>query len=369
MSLRYTLHPMKDSAEPIILERPGKGLESRPKRVAENELTKKPWQEPIDGLQEDLLRWFGQQLVQVFCRIEEISIKDIEEIRLRIGKPLLLLGSHKEYFIDKQGRVVAPELGYPIEREDIFQSLERMTQSSLYAAEEEMKQGFITLPGGHRVGITGEAILKNGELQTLKHISALNIRLAKAVEGKAELILPKLLHKDGSLYHTLMISPPRAGKTTLLRDLIKKLSDGIPELNIRGQTVGVVDERRELAGMWQGVPAYNLGCRTDVLDGCPKRMGINMLVRSMSPQVIAVDELGHPEDVEAVLDALRTGVKILSTAHASGLEEALRRPTLRALFESGVFERVVVISRRRGPGTIEKVISLNEPQGIAHVGK
>ena len=237
-----------------------------------------------------------------------------------------------------------------------------MTQSSLYAAEEEMKQGFITLPGGHRVGITGEAIMKNGDVQTLKHISALNIRLAKAIAGGAELILPKLLTKEGSIYHTLILSPPRGGKTTLLRDLIRNLSDGNHSLRLPGQTVGVVDERRELAGMWQGVPTYNLGCRTDILDGCPKRLGISMLIRSMAPQVVAVDELGHPEDVEAVLDALRTGVKILSTAHASNLVEAYQRSTLRALFELRVFERVVVLSRRKGPGTIEEVIALNQEQ-------
>lgn len=353
MSLRYTLHPMKADLEPEAIQK------SKPKAI----LTAKPTAQEKQlekRSQESLSRWFGENLARIFLKIHEVAFEEIEEVRLRTDKPLLLIGSHKETFIDSQGRTSPPEMGYRIQREDILQALERMTQSSLYAAEEEMKQGFITLPGGHRVGMTGEAILKNGEIQTLKHISALNIRLAKAVEGKAELILPKLLRSDHSLYHTLILSPPRAGKTTLLRDMIRKLSDGIPALNIRGQTVGVVDERRELAGMWQGSPAYNLGCRTDILDGCPKRMGINMLIRSMSPQVVAVDELGHPEDVEAVLDALRTGVKILSTAHASNLEEALRRPTLRVLFESGVFERVVVLSRRNGPGTIEEIITLNQ---------
>ncbi|KTE89795.1 stage III sporulation protein AA [Desulfitobacterium hafniense] len=345
MSLRYTLHPINPNPE----LKP----KTKPLAVSINQgkvAGKKP--------SEDFGRWFGSNLAGIFLQIQDIALKDIEEIRLRIERPLLILGHHRELFIDEQGRTVAAEKGYRVQREDVLQALERMTQSSLYAAEEEMKQGFITLPGGHRVGITGEAIMKQGEVQTLKHISALNIRLAKAVEGKAELILPRLLTKEGTLHHTLILSPPRAGKTTLLRDLIRRLSDGSPALNLPGQTVGVVDERRELAGMWQGVPAYNLGCRTDILDGCPKRMGINMLIRSMAPQVVAVDELGHPEDVEAVLDALRTGVKILSTAHAATMSEALRRPTLKALFEFGVFERVVVLSRRQGPGTVEEIIVL-----------
>ena len=340
MSLRYTLHPTKPPPEP------------KPKIKSLNK----------DLFPESLRRWLGDDLASILGQIQEIDIKDIEEIRLRIDKPFLLVGAHKEYFIDGRGRVVAEERGYRVQREDIMQTLERMTQSCLYAAEEEMKQGFITLPGGHRVGITGEAIMKNGDVQTLKHISALNIRLAKAIAGGAELILPKLLTKEGSIYHTLILSPPRGGKTTLLRDLIRNLSDGNHSLRLPGQTVGVVDERRELAGMWQGVPTYNLGCRTDILDGCPKRLGISMLIRSMAPQVVAVDELGHPEDVEAVLDALRTGVKILSTAHASNLVEAYQRSTLRALFELRVFERVVVLSRRKGPGTIEEVIALNQEQ-------
>ncbi len=307
----------------------------------------------LDGV----LRWLGEGIARILVAVQEVDFQEIEEIRLRIGKPLLLMGS-SEFFIDEKGAIVPPEKGYKVGKEDILQALERMTQSSLYAAEEEMRQGFITLPGGHRVGITGEAMLKKGDIQCLKHISALNIRLAKAIPGKSEEILSKLISKDGSLYHTLIISPPRGGKTTLLRDLIRNISDGSDTLKLKGQTVGVVDERKELAGMWQGIPAYDLGCRTDVLDGCPKRIGISMLVRSMAPHVIAVDELGHPEDGEAVLDALRTGVKILSTAHASTLEEVLNRPSLKELFTMGTFERVVILSRRQGPGTVEDIVDL-----------
>lgn len=307
---------------------------------------------------DNIVKWLSDPLRKIFASAAGLPLAEIEEIRLRTNKPLLLLGNQNEYFLDSKGKMVSIERAYRVQREDLMQTLERMTQSSLYAAEEDLKQGFITLPGGHRVGVTGEAVLKQGKVQNLKHISGLNIRLASEILGQASRILPRLIRADGSLYHTLILSAPRAGKTTLLRDLIRCLSDGIPALALKGQTVGVVDERGEIAGMWQGQPTYDLGCRTDILDGCPKAAGMSMLIRSMSPQVIAVDELGHPQDVEAVLDALRTGVSVLSTAHAASVEEAKKRPVLGAIFADGVFERIVVLSRRKGPGTVEDIIDL-----------
>lgn len=347
MSLHYTLYPMKVNPE----------LNWAREEINQNSRSEETGRESIT-------QWFGDQLRDILKKISGAKLKEIEEIRIRIGKPLLLLGGRHELFVDIQGKSVPPEKAYRVEREDLLQTLERMTQSSLYAAEEEMKQGYLTLPGGHRVGITGEAILKKGEIQTLKHISGLNVRIAQEIPGKAALLLPKLFKPDGTFCHTIILSPPKAGKTTLLRDLIRNLSDGNPAYNVRGQTVGVVDERGELAGMWRGVPAYNLGCRADVLDGCPKWIGISMLVRSMSPSVVAVDELGHPQDVEAVLDAVRTGVSVLSSAHASSLEEAFQRPSLKALFDFGVFERVIVLSRRQGPGTVEAIYDLKKQPGI-----
>lgn len=313
---------------------------------------------PAPGRIEVIVKRLCDSLREIVMSTKEVPWAEIEEIRIRIAKPLLLRGKEQEYFLDSQGNTVAQDKAYKIKKEDLMQTLERMTQSSLYAAEEELKQGFLTLPGGHRVGVTGEAVLKNGDIQNLKHISSLNIRLALDISGQAKMILPYLKRPDGSLYHTLILSPPRAGKTTLLRDLIRCLSEGVPGVSASGKTVGVVDERGEIAGMWQGYPTYDLGCRTDVLDGCPKASGMSMLIRSMSPQVIAVDELGHPQDVEAVLDALRSGVSVLSTAHAESWDDAKGRPVLKALFEKSIFERLVLLSRRRGPGTVENILDL-----------
>lgn len=312
----------------------------------------------VPTINEKLSLWMGDNLRSILNQVDNHIFNGIEEIRIRVSCPLLLIGNDQEYFINEKGKRVKPGEAYYVEREDILQTIERMTQSSLYASEEEMKQGYLTLPGGHRVGITGEALIKDGEVKTLKHISALNVRIAREMKGKAKQVLPRLLREDGSLYHTLILSPPRAGKTTLLRDMIRTLSDGDLEMGLKGQTVGVVDERGELAGMWQGNPTYQLGIRTDILDNCPKRIGINMLVRAMSPRIIAMDELGHSDDVEAVMDAIRTGVSILSTAHAAHLDEAYERPILRSLFQNKVFNRVVILSRRQGPATIESIVDL-----------
>jgi stage III sporulation protein AA len=302
-----------------------------------------------------LTKWLSDNLREILNGVSSVDPSDIEEIRLRIGQPLLLKASEQDIFLDICGQQTSPAKSYRIRQSDLTETLERMTNSSIYAVNEKLKQGFLTLPGGHRVGVAGQVIMQGEELQTIKNISAINFRLAKEIKGRAIDVLPLLMEAGGLLKHTLILSAPRAGKTTFLRDLICLLSKGVPKLGFKGLTVGVVDERGELAGMWQGIPSFDLGPRTDVLDSCSKARGIGMLVRAMAPDVIAVDELGHSEDVLAVADALRTGVKILGTAHAESLEEACKRPTLKLLLKQQFFERIIVLSRKRGPGTVEGV--------------
>lgn len=285
----------------------------------------------------------------------------IEEIRLRVNRPVTIRTQIKDYMVTASGKPaggLAPGPAadfYLLTKTDLLKTLEKMTCSSVYAAEEDLRQGFLTLPGGHRVGISGETVIEHGTIRTMRNVSSLNIRLARAALFRKNDFLQLLLDKNNTFCHTLIISPPRAGKTTMLRVLIKNLSDGIPEIGLEGQNVGVVDERSEIAGMWQGIPSFDLGRRTDVLDRCPKALGINMLIRSMSPSVIAVDELGSPQEAAALDEALRCGVKILATAHAGSLEELERRESLKFLLANGTLERVVVLSRAGGPGTIEGI--------------
>lgn len=282
--------------------------------------------------------------------------KQLEEIRLRLGKPLMLQLALEALYLTGTGQPTSdPQQAYQVTAEDIRRVLELLSHSSIYALEEEFRHGFLTLQGGHRVGFVGEAVLERGKVRTLKNIGGLNLRVAREVTGCSSQVLPWLV-QAGRVYHTLVLSPPRCGKTTFLRDLVRQFSNGIPKLNFAGVNVGVVDERSEIAGCWHGICQRDVGLRTDVLDRCPKAEGIQMLVRSMAPQVIATDELGRENDVAAVEEVLSAGISLLATVHGSRLEELRHRPTLSRLLDLGAVERVVLLSRSRGPGTVEAVI-------------
>ena len=227
------------------------------------------------------------------------------------------------------------------------ETLEFAGAYSLYAYEDEIRQGYLTLPGGHRIGVTGKAVTENGQVKTLRYITSLNIRVAHEVKGCADAVLPWLYSSEG-LCHTLLISPPRCGKTTLLRESIRQISNG--RTGFRGMRVGVVDERSEIGGSHLGVPGLDVGVRTDILDGCPKAEGMMMLVRSMSPELIAVDEIGGNADMEAMENAISCGCRILATVHGSSLEEIRQKPLVSGLLQTGIFERFVVLDARHGTG-------------------
>jgi stage III sporulation protein AA len=289
----------------------------------------------------------------------DLSLKEkIEEIRIRQGKPLSLILSDGDILISREGRparqVSEAYLVTPVDMEGLIHLL---SGSSLYALEEELRTGFITLPGGHRAGITGKAVLEGGKVKTLKNLSCCNIRVSREVFGAASEVLPQTIDKkSGRVYHTLLVSPPRCGKTTILRDLIRQVSNGVPAYGLPGLTVGLVDERSEIAGCYRGIAQRDIGIRTDVLDGCPKAEGMMMLLRSMGPQVIATDEIGRLEDADALEEVLNAGVKILTTAHGSSLADLTERPVFSKLIRAKIFERIIILGRSRGVGTIENII-------------
>lgn len=282
----------------------------------------------------------------------------LEEVRLREGRPVQLVYSGGDAFVTESAALAAdPRKAALASHDDLARTYQLIARGSVYAWEEEVRSGFITLEGGHRVGLCGRAVVEDGRIRTLKLVSSLNIRIAREVPGAADRLLPRLI-RGGRFASTLLISPPQAGKTTLLRDLVRQLSTGVERLGLKGLRVGLVDERSEVAGCHLGVPQRDVGPRTDVLDGCPKAEGMMLLIRALSPQVVAVDEIGRPADALAVMEALHAGVAVLATAHGSGLADIRRRPALAELLSAGAFERAVILGRRSGPGTVEAVLDL-----------
>ncbi len=299
-----------------------------------------------------ILRVMPSVIKDKLSHLSEAEWNSLQEIRLRVGQPLLLKISGKEYGLYEKGRCEL-QWGMEINRQEITDILHYMSDFSLYALEDELRQGFITLEGGHRVGLVGKMVLENSRIKTIKYISGMNIRVAHEIIGCSERVMPYLLSRQ-RVYHTLIISPPGCGKTTLLRDIILNLSNGF--CGYGPYTVGVVDERSEIAACYQGVAQNHLGSRTDVLDACPKVEGMRMLLRSMAPQVVAVDEIGKAEDCEALEEMLSAGVSLLCTVHGKDEKECLRRPSLKTLLEEGLFERLIILSNRQGVCTIEAIL-------------
>lgn len=277
----------------------------------------------------------------------------IYEIRLRVNAPLIVIYQGKEYFLTLEGELTREEAkAYHVQTEDLKEMLEYISGYSLYAFEEEIRQGFLTIVGGHRVGIAGKTILDGNKIKSLKYISYINLRLSHQIKGCASPILPYII-KNRQICHTLIISPPRCGKTTLLRDLIRQVSNG--NRYMPGVSVGVVDERSEIAGSYQGIPQNDLGIRTDVLDCCPKAEGMMMLIRSMSPEVVAVDELGDYEDIHAIESVIHCGCKLFATVHGSSIEDIKRKPLLQRLMQEKVFERYIVLYKEDCAGQIKAI--------------
>ena len=273
-------------------------------------------------------------------------LNDLEEIRIRAGQPIELAYSGKtRYLTDMDGEMCAcvresvqnARACYRITGADIAEMLSYISEYSLYAYQEELRQGYITIEGGHRVGIAGEIAKDREGITGIKYISFMNIRVAHEKKGCAEKILPFL--KDGeSIYNTLLVSKPGAGKTTCLRDCIRSLSNG--KEGWEGMKICVVDERSEIAACHLGIPQNDMGIRTDVLSGCGKSEGMMLMLRSMSPQIIAVDELGGKKDFQAVEQAACSGVRILGT-------ELWEKPYLKKWMKRGIFERFILIRHNR----------------------
>lgn len=302
---------------------------------------------------DELLKIFSLKLRTILSKIK-LDYDLLQEIRLRVNAPLLVIYDNREFFVTSQsGLSESDDDVYIITKNEIRETMEYISNYSLYAFEEELKQGFITITGGHRVGIIGKAVLEENKLKSMKHISFINIRLSHQVKGCANKVIPYITGEGIDCYHTLIISPPRCGKTTLLRDVIRQLSEG--NESRPGITVGVVDERSEIGACYMGIPQNELGIRTDVLDCCPKAKGMLMLIRSMSPRVIAVDEVGSVEDISAIEYVMNCGCKLIATVHGNSIDDIKNKPILGKLVEEKLFERYILLNNNGGVGHLEEI--------------
>ncbi len=303
--------------------------------------------------QQSILEALPSTIQKIINKLPYHLLHGLEEIRIRENRPLMIHSNGRDYFVTKEGGCVNnPTTSYWVTADDTYKILQLISDYSIYAFDEEIRNGYITLRGGHRVGMSGKTVLENGKIRTMKYIKSFNFRICREVFGAADKIMPFLLSGQ-NIYHTLILSPPQMGKTTLLRDIARNISDGFP--GFRGIKVGIVDERSEIAGCWNGLPQKSVGMKTDILDGCPKAAGIMMMIRSMSPKVIITDEIGRSEDAAAIHEALNAGISIITSAHAADIQDALARPILSKLLESRIFKRIAVLGNSLGVGTLEKL--------------
>lgn len=284
----------------------------------------------------EIVKFFPMNLSNIIYNtiISNNKIKDeLQEIRIRIERPLILKLRESEIIVE-----------YKITQNEILQIVERLCENSIYAYKKQLCEGYITIKGGHRVGITGTAVIENGEIINIKYITSLNFRIARQVLNCSNRIIGQVVDtKNQNIFNTLIVSPPGKGKTTILRDLIRKLSNGINEINFKGKTCGVVDERGEIGAMYRGVPQNDVGIRTDIIDNISKPKGIKILIRTMAPEIIACDEIGSVQDIEAIEEAMLSGVKGVFTMHGKNIEDVNANRNIRKLVDGKIIEKIIFI--------------------------
>ena len=262
-------------------------------------------------------------------------IDSLEEIRIRINKPIIIKANENEIIIN-----------YIVTKEDIENIIQKICENSIYSYQRQIANGYITIKGGHRVGIVGTAVMENEKVINLNYISSLNFRIAKEITDCSKEIIKEIInYETNNVFNTLIISPPGIGKTTLIRDIARKISNGFD--SFKGINVTVIDERGEISSTAKGIAQNDLGIRTDVLNNIPKCIGMKMAIRSMSPKVIIADEIGTKEDSKMIKNAVCSGISGIFTAHGNSFEEIENNSDLKSLLDSKVFKRIIILKNRK----------------------
>ena len=265
---------------------------------------------------EEVLKVLPPEIKEKLCG----KLDKLEEIRIRVNRPVILQYGQVEEVIN-----------YTIDSEMILNILQNICDNSIYAYQEQICNGYITLKGGHRVGITGNVVFKENKIINISYISSLNFRIARQVLNCSYKTFEYIINLDkNTVFNSIIVSPPGRGKTTILRDLVRNISNGIPEIGFRGVNVGLADERSEIAAMYKGIPQNDVGLRTDVLDNIPKSIGI-----------------GREEDIEAINYAVCSGIKGIFTAHGDSIEDVIKNPILGKLYNTNTFERFLFLDENR----------------------
>jgi len=300
----------------------------------------------------DIMEMLPDRVARAVQGMDEDLAGRVIELRIGEGRPMLAMDCRRDYYITLEGRTtVAPTSALLLEPEECRQFMDYITKFSAYAYVDELRNGFLTLKGGYRVGIAGKTVVNGGSIAGFGCCTSFCIRIPREVRGIAT-DLSQRIRNGGSFLNTLIVSPPGMGKTTLLRDLARQLgTDGPGRPGLR---ISIIDERSEISGGY-GAHRFDIGAKTDVLDGCPKSQGIVLALRSLNPQVIMTDEIGRAEDAAALQDAMNCGVGIVATAHGGSMQDILMRPAMRAMAEGGLFRLFVVIGGSRGIGGVTEI--------------
>ena len=301
----------------------------------------------IDEILKVLPKYISNEIIKLNCS------QSITEIRLRTKSKVILICINREIVLD-----------CIVTTNAILEVLLNVSKNSIYAIQNDINNGFVIIRGGHRIGISGEVVYVDGKIKNIKNICSLNIRVARQIYGCADKVLPEII-EDGKINNTLIISPPGCGKTTLIRDIIRQISNGIPSMKFKGKNVSLIDERGEIASVYEGVASLDVGVRTDIMSNVTKATGMKMMIRSMAPNVIATDEIGKQEDIVAIKEAILSGVNVIFTMHGDSITSIIKNKDIKELLDLNIFSKIIILSNGKTPGIIEKVYDTNKLGGVA----